>query len=261
MTGNQTATVETLTAEVRVLMVSSRQVTMSVYGQLDHVEYDEIEPFGRVTPKDAQAGDIYIIGRHAKTGELVSSWLPVIESRIRQWVSGRSSAAAYERSAENEDDRANRCENQAAEREKLAERLLGEESYFVHSGYEIHNSGAGYYDARAAECDEEAAGHEQKVSVAEDEITRLKALAEAASEKHQAARARENAEEARGQAAALQAEARDYRTRATVHKANAEAHRVLLGKWTEWESEEIGIVLAKAAEWETLPLIVLAGLR
>ena len=43
-----TATVETLTAEVRVLMVGSRQVTLSVYRQLDQVEPESITPFGRV---------------------------------------------------------------------------------------------------------------------------------------------------------------------------------------------------------------------
>jgi hypothetical protein len=44
----RTATVEVLTAEVRVLQVGSRQVTLSVYRQLDHVPAAEIEPFGRV---------------------------------------------------------------------------------------------------------------------------------------------------------------------------------------------------------------------
>jgi hypothetical protein len=43
-----TATVELLTAEVRVLMVGSRQVTLSVYRQLDQVMPGRIQPFGRV---------------------------------------------------------------------------------------------------------------------------------------------------------------------------------------------------------------------
>lgn len=48
------ATVEVLTAEVRALMVGSRQVTLSVYRQLDQVDPFEVpltegfEPFGRV---------------------------------------------------------------------------------------------------------------------------------------------------------------------------------------------------------------------
>jgi len=48
-----TATIETLTAEVRVLMVGSRQVTLSVAKQLDRTSFFEdgpgaITPFGRV---------------------------------------------------------------------------------------------------------------------------------------------------------------------------------------------------------------------
>lgn len=50
------ATVEVLTAEVRVLMVGSRQVTLSVYGQLDEVSPAQIRPFGRVAPRDALPG-------------------------------------------------------------------------------------------------------------------------------------------------------------------------------------------------------------
>ena len=44
MTNTTTATVETLTAEVRVLMVGSRQVTLSVYNQLDMPENILIDP-------------------------------------------------------------------------------------------------------------------------------------------------------------------------------------------------------------------------
>ena len=40
--GTQTATVETLTAEVRVLMVGSRQITPSVVKQLDRVNYERV---------------------------------------------------------------------------------------------------------------------------------------------------------------------------------------------------------------------------
>jgi hypothetical protein len=43
-----TATVEVLTAEVRVLMVGSRQVTLSVAKQLDEVEPEDIQIFGRI---------------------------------------------------------------------------------------------------------------------------------------------------------------------------------------------------------------------
>jgi hypothetical protein len=36
-TGSTTATVETLTAQVRVLQVGNRQITLSIYKQLDTV--------------------------------------------------------------------------------------------------------------------------------------------------------------------------------------------------------------------------------
>ena len=73
---NSTATVETLTAEVRVLMVGSRQVTLSVYGQLDHAPFDEMEPFGRVRPRDSQLDYIYLVGRHRQTDALVQAVVP-----------------------------------------------------------------------------------------------------------------------------------------------------------------------------------------
>ena len=69
-----TARVDVLTAEVRVLMVGSRQVTLSVYAQLDQVEFDEIEPFGRIAPRDAARGCLYVVGasiRNADRGTLV----------------------------------------------------------------------------------------------------------------------------------------------------------------------------------------------
>ena len=45
---SDTATIETLTAEVRTLMVGSRQVTLSVAKQLDEVNLKDLEVFGRV---------------------------------------------------------------------------------------------------------------------------------------------------------------------------------------------------------------------
>jgi hypothetical protein len=70
------ARVEVLTAEVRVLMVGSRQVTLSVYNQLDEVPPDGIEPFGRVSPKDARWRSIEVVGRD-EIGALVRAWVPV----------------------------------------------------------------------------------------------------------------------------------------------------------------------------------------
>jgi hypothetical protein len=75
MTNTNTSTVETLSAEVRVLMVGSRQVTLSVVKQLDRVRYPQLEPFGRVHSgrKDEPAADedaIEVVGRHRETGAL-----------------------------------------------------------------------------------------------------------------------------------------------------------------------------------------------
>lgn len=68
-----TATVEVLAAEVRVLMVGSRQVTLSVYRQLDEVEPENIEPFGRVRDaKDDEGVYVYVVGSD-DTGALVRS--------------------------------------------------------------------------------------------------------------------------------------------------------------------------------------------
>jgi len=69
-TTTTTATVEVLTAEVRVLMVGSRQVTMSVYKQLDWVEPWELDPMGRVEP-DSDGQVVSILGRDIVDGCLV----------------------------------------------------------------------------------------------------------------------------------------------------------------------------------------------
>ena len=71
-----TATVEVLTAEVRVLMVGSRQVTLSVYRQLDRRPSDEVEPFGRVSDKQDEpkygCRSVFVVGCDA-SGALVRS--------------------------------------------------------------------------------------------------------------------------------------------------------------------------------------------
>jgi hypothetical protein len=55
--------VEVLTAEVRVLMVGSRQVTLSVFRQLDLIPPEALEPFGRVN--DKSSGTWLAVGRTA----------------------------------------------------------------------------------------------------------------------------------------------------------------------------------------------------
>jgi hypothetical protein len=79
--GSSSATVEVLTAEVRVLMVGSRQVTLSVYGQLDVVPLSVMTPFGRVRLRgDTQWRDEYghlkirVVGAD-RDGRLCASWM------------------------------------------------------------------------------------------------------------------------------------------------------------------------------------------
>ena len=60
------ATVEVLTAEVRTLMVGARQITLSVYRQLDEVAMRDVEVFGRVNVPPG------LVGRDRRTGALVS---------------------------------------------------------------------------------------------------------------------------------------------------------------------------------------------
>ena len=66
MTQQTTATVEVLMAEVRVLMVGSRQVTLSVAKQLDRCFLEQMTPMGRVRIGDT----VSVIGKHAKDGTL-----------------------------------------------------------------------------------------------------------------------------------------------------------------------------------------------
>lgn len=68
---SHTATVQALTAEVRVLMVGSRQVTLSVFAQLDECPFEEVEAFGRVRARDHDG--LWVVGRRLVDGSLVKS--------------------------------------------------------------------------------------------------------------------------------------------------------------------------------------------
>lgn len=59
-----TATVELLQAEVRVLVVGSRQVTLSVFRQLDEVPIQNLEIFGRVNDRrlGSDHNTIFVVG-------------------------------------------------------------------------------------------------------------------------------------------------------------------------------------------------------
>ncbi len=79
MTENS-ATVEVLTAEVRQLMIGKRQVTLSIFRQLDDVDPDCCQPFGRVHDSNAPTRrgsrgtslpTVHVVGRSTDTGALV----------------------------------------------------------------------------------------------------------------------------------------------------------------------------------------------
>jgi hypothetical protein len=75
-----TATVKLLQAEVRVLLVGNRQVSLSMAKQLDHAPLEEIEPFGRLKLPGLPRGVSYCaVGRHKSTGALVLSRRPAHE--------------------------------------------------------------------------------------------------------------------------------------------------------------------------------------
>ena len=72
-----TAAIETLTAEVRVLMVGNRQVTLSVARQLDSFStYDDealnFEPFGRI--RTGAKGETYV---HCNSLDKGAEWFPL----------------------------------------------------------------------------------------------------------------------------------------------------------------------------------------
>lgn len=66
-----TTTVETLSAEVRTLVVGKRQITLSVFRQLDCVPLEQCQAFGRVRDKGS---DALLVGRDRDSGALVRSW-------------------------------------------------------------------------------------------------------------------------------------------------------------------------------------------
>jgi hypothetical protein len=74
-----TATVEVQQASIHVVKIAGRKVTTSVWRQLDRVEPDEIEPFGRVQDakdeKASQGTQVFVIGR-GDDGSLVRSSTP-----------------------------------------------------------------------------------------------------------------------------------------------------------------------------------------
>ena len=79
----QDAHVQVLTAEVRTLVAGSRQVTLSVYEQLDEVSYDDVEPFGRVSPRGGEKWKYNVVGRNTNNGTLVRAGVRAGRSTAR----------------------------------------------------------------------------------------------------------------------------------------------------------------------------------
>ena len=75
----ESASVEVLSAEVRLLRVGNGQITRSMYRQLDEATPERFKPFGRVKdnkriPKELgkpKVGVLQLVGRDTKTGALV----------------------------------------------------------------------------------------------------------------------------------------------------------------------------------------------
>lgn len=107
------AHVQVLTAEVRTLVVGSRQVTMSVFEQLDSVQPSDIEPFGRINPKRGSSypyAYAYVVGRHLATGSLVRSHVPRRPETVdeRGWLpngEGANTRYAHWRNTDPEEQR------------------------------------------------------------------------------------------------------------------------------------------------------------
>lgn len=84
MTTTHTATVETMTAEVHVLKVGSRQVTLSVAKQLDLALVNDMKPMGRIRTVWDASFLIELIGRHSETGALVRAF--VYHPNTTRWL-------------------------------------------------------------------------------------------------------------------------------------------------------------------------------
>src|SRR5215468_4223550 len=69
-----TGTVESLSAEIRVLMIDSRQVTLSMYRQLDEVEWETFCPFGRIN--DRTQNGFWMVGNTGPGTPVVKCHIP-----------------------------------------------------------------------------------------------------------------------------------------------------------------------------------------
>lgn len=236
MTDNTTATVKAITAEVRQLVVGSRQITASVYNQLDRVGRNEIDPMGRVTPKDGAPGWVYVVGRHRSTGDLVSSSCPLKQESIEQVAVRATDYAMHKRALE------------AAEKRLAARGRAAEESEHEAERYESADWTSARYHAKTM------AQAEAEASAATNEVDRLHALAKAAEARWKAADAQAKAEAHRDTAA-------EIRTEIAALNTEAERLRQALDQAIQAFRAEHRAITELGREWSALPLIVLAGLR
>jgi hypothetical protein len=70
---SESASVEVLSADVRVIQVGNGQVTLSMYRQLDQAAFERFQPFGRVrdNERNPKKGMLQLVGRDTETGTLV----------------------------------------------------------------------------------------------------------------------------------------------------------------------------------------------
>jgi len=232
------ATVDVITAEVRVLSVGSRQVTLSVYNQLDIVKPLEIDPFGRVAPKDGKPSIVWVVGKHTKTGALVRSYLPTTKDRMDEYMcnalrpveEAQKQVNLWAVDAKTARDNAKRLREQAAEKTR-------------DDGWQT----IGNYETQAAECDAAAA-------TAATELERLRHVAEATHK--------------RAKAAVLRAEVESLEAEAAEHDQKADHADKEHRGWVNIASQRQDVYDQQwnakhelSDRWSQLPLIVLAGLR
>lgn len=86
MPGRTEATVTTITAELKTLVIGSRQVTIGIWNQLDRVHPDEIIPFGRISPPGNTEPVIWVVGKREVDGTLVRSSYPLSYNGRRDYM-------------------------------------------------------------------------------------------------------------------------------------------------------------------------------
>ena len=258
------ARVEVLTAEVRVLMVGSRQVTMSVYNQLDTVAVSEIEPFGRVAPRDAGYGEVYIVGastRDADRGTLVrSSRESGAALRHRAQRHRRCAALIRERHAVGQaQEQASEDVRQIRDAERRAT-LARLDAGLRDLGFD-HDEGLKAVSAWAGRSIENLSdlSEYETAYVVLKRVDAIRGAAGLPAEQEPADAGPRSLDEAIYCVRELENRLRD------LSLARDKEFRPGEREWTasqfDGAADELDAEAARAAEWEALPLIVLAGLR